>query len=141
MSLTNAPAAYADCYRLYELAISTPGGIRSPFATREAASYFQMRMNQARVLLRNQSKRAYTRDHPAYDKSEYDGYKVQVLEDEVGEFWVYVKPYGDWAVIANAEPIPNDEVNILPPNPHTHRLTYNHQPKDSPNASEPGDLD
>jgi hypothetical protein len=138
VSLTNSKAAYTDCYRLFELAVATPGGIRTPFATREAASYYQMRMNQARVLLRAQSKRVYSPDHPAYDRSEYDPYKVQVLESEDGEWWVYVKPHGDWAAIANAEPIPADETGILPPNPHHAQLTHN---PESTNVPEPNDLD
>lgn len=139
MSLTTAPAAYADCYRLYELAVATPGGIRTPFPTREAASYFQMRMSQARVLLRNQSKRAFAPGHPAYDKSEFDAYKVQVLPDVDGEFWVYIRPHGDWAAVANAEPIPEDEATLLPPHPHHAQLTY--QPEPHPHGNEPGDLD
>ena len=123
MSLPLAPAAYRDCYELFALATRTPGGIRSPFPTREAATYHQMRMNQARVILRNMNKRAYTPDHPLYNTSEYDHFKIQIKgPDDNNEFWTYITLSGDWHAVANAEPIPDDEM-ILPPFESPRRLT------------------
>lgn len=137
MSLTTQPAAYLDCYKLYELAIAH-NGCRAPFPTETDARYFQLRMNQARVVLRTESRRAYPTDHHLYDKSEFDAFKVQVLEDTSGEFWIYVKLHGAWDALSQAEPIPTEEQDILPPPHHPRHLTLTQA---SPNASKSDDLE
>lgn len=127
MSLTNQSAAYRDCYELYNRAVATPGGIRTPIGTRTEALYFQMRMNQARVILRDQSRAAYPFGHHLHNTSEYDSYKVQVLEDSAHEWWVYVRFHGNWSAVLDAEPIPIEEQAVLPPSdatPTQAQLTY-----------------
>lgn len=140
MSLTNAPAAYRDCYQLYELAATTPGGTRTILGTRSDAVYFQMRMNQARVIQREQSKLAYPLGHSLHNSSEYDSYKVQILEDENSEWWVYVRPHGNWNALANAEPIPAEERETLPPAEDQAFPQITHQPKEPADAQAPDDL-
>ena len=128
MSLTLQPAAYLDCYRLYEQAV-THTGMRVPFPTEADAKYFQLRMNQARVIQRAESRRIYPPEHVLHGKSEFDEFKVQVKQDVNDEWWVYVSPHGAWEALAQAEPIPNDEIAVLAP---THRpqqqLTYRTDP-------------
>ncbi|MDR3572245.1 MAG: hypothetical protein P4L50_00150 [Anaerolineaceae bacterium] len=113
MSLTSQPAAYKDCYALFELAIRTPGGVRAPVGTAAQAQTFQMRMNMARKLQRDMSRRIYAPDSHLYDTSEFDSYQVTIAEADDGEFWVYVRPHGRLDVIAAAEPISYTEPEVL----------------------------
>lgn len=94
MSLPSSPAAYLDCYHLYERAVATPGGVRTPFPSPTAAKLFQLRMNQARAIQRDESRRIYPRESPLHGKSEFDAYSVVVREDSAHEFWIYVQPAG-----------------------------------------------
>ena len=91
MSLTEQPAAYADCYALYELAADTPGGVRKPFATEPKAKIYQLRMHKARAIMRTQSRRAYPGNHQLYDTSPYDHLTASIKHDGE-EYWLYVKP-------------------------------------------------
>jgi hypothetical protein len=93
MSLTEQPAAYHDCYLLFERAVASAHGVRTPFPSKNDALYFQLRMNKARQIQRAMNTRAYPREHPLYGTSEFDGYKVVLREDGV-EWWVYVEVTG-----------------------------------------------
>jgi hypothetical protein len=116
VSLPQQPGVYRDCYEIWSRAQSTPGGCRTFVGTSMAqAEYLRSRMHQARKLLRNQSKRAYPREHPAWDTSEYDSYKITIKQDTADNFWLYVEPHGNWAAVANIEPIPAEEQLIQPP--------------------------
>jgi hypothetical protein len=53
--------------------------------------------------------------HPAWDTSEYDSYKITIKQDTADNFWLYVEPHGNWAAVANIEPIPAEEQLIQPP--------------------------
>lgn len=114
MSLSRQPAAYRDCDELYRLAVATPGGARVPVGTRSVANTFQLRMNNYRVILREQNSRAYPKDHHLHNTSEFDYLAVTIAEDTEGEWWVYVKPHGHWSAVRNAEPIPDDEIDLPP---------------------------
>lgn len=126
MSLPTKSAAYTDCQTLYLAALSTPGGVRNPFPTENAAKLFQLRMHQCRSLLQSESRRAYPPDSPAYDTSEFDGLQVQVRgPDGNNEWWIYVRPHG---VELNWEPIEPDMALTLPT--HTDTLLIEHQEND-----------
>jgi hypothetical protein len=127
MSLTSQPAAYKDCYALFELAIRTPGGVRAPVGTSAQAQTFQMRMNMARKLQRDMSRRIYAPDSHLYDTSEFDEYKVVISEDVDGIWWVYVRPHAQLEIIAAAEPISLTEPEVL---------QLEHYKEPSPNANE-----
>jgi len=111
VSLTTARAAYTDCYDFYSAAADTTGGIRIPVGTSKDAQTLQMRMNMARQIQRNESRRVYQSDHPLYDVSEFDDLKVQIREDTTGEWWMYISPHGRHDLLALAEPIeePTDD--------------------------------
>lgn len=94
MSLTDQPAAYLDCYRLYEAAVNSGKTARAHFTTRDQASYFQLRMHKARAIQRAESRRIFPKDSPLYDKSEFDAYQCVVREDTDGEWWVMVQLHG-----------------------------------------------
>lgn len=113
MSLSRQPAAYRDCDELFRLAITHATGARVPIGPRRAAAHqFQLRMNNYRTILREQTARIYPSDHPLYATSEFDHLSVTIAEDTKGEWWVYVKPSGDWGAIRAAEPIPASELPI-----------------------------
>ncbi len=106
MALTDAIAAYEDCDRLFEQARNAPKGIRVCMGTdSKAAHYLRMRMNHFRQLQRRESMRTYDRTDPRYGKSEYDKLYVRLAEDEAGEFWLYIDPAGQEALIVTIEEI------------------------------------
>ena len=127
MSLTDSPAAYRDCYELYARAVSTPGGVRMPIGPRsQSATFFQLRMNKARQIQRDTSRRVYSPEHPGYDRSEYDGYQVQVRgPDTEGCYWIYVRPHGRMDLLQYVEPIVDTEPEAL-------QLEYNPAPEEPP---------
>lgn len=105
MALSESIAAYEDCYDTYERAMKAPKGIRVLFDNKKAASYFRIRMNQARVLQRRESMRMYPREDPRYGKSEYDKFRIKLVEaaEGTGEWWVYVDPFGQKEEIMDIE--------------------------------------
>lgn len=96
MALSESIAAYADCFDAYERAAKTKKGIRILFESKKTANYFRLRMNYARVLQRRDSMRLYQRTDPAYGKSEFDKYRIKIVEaaEQTGEWWVYIDPFG-----------------------------------------------
>lgn len=117
MSLPTTPAAYNDCYEIWDAAIRLGHGCRTlvgPEANK--AEYLRARMHQARQLQRNLNKRAYPPDHPSWGTSEYDSYKTTIKIDDDGDYWLYVEYHGNWAAVANIEPIPPDERGPTPDN-------------------------
>lgn len=116
MSLPVQIAAYTDCYEIWSTAAQLRVGCRTFVGPDYAkAEYLRMRMHQARSLLRDQSKRAYPREHPLWGQSDYDAYKITLKPDEDTNYWLYVELHGNWAAAANIEPIPPDELGVLPP--------------------------
>lgn len=109
MSLPDQPAAYNDCYSLFEQASAQPNGVRAPFRTENEAKFFQLRMHQARAIQRKLSRRIYPPDSPQYDTSEFDELQIQVRGDTAGEFWVYVRRHG--VKLTYVEPIEEDNTN------------------------------
>ena len=153
MSLPSKPAAYRDCYELFDLALATPGGVRAPCPTENRAKHFQARMNKARVIERDLNSRIYGKNHRLYDTSPWDGYTVRVLgPDPAGEWWVYVEDASDPSIVENFEPI---DVTLIPGHPAAKalaaattvpRLTdLTQDPPDAkpslPSTSEPDGLD
>ena len=95
MALPNQIGAYPDCIDMFERALADQKGIRVRFDAYADANNFQMRMHQLRKLLRDESRRMYERDEPAYDKSEFDGLIVRTPRaDTEGGWWVYIQPHG-----------------------------------------------
>lgn len=94
MSLPLHLEAYQDCVDVFDQAL-TKNGARIKFATVGEAGQFQMRMHQARSLLRDRSKRLYKSDDPAWGSSEYDRFIIRRPRDDTdGFWWVYIEPAG-----------------------------------------------
>lgn len=122
MSLPEQLAAYNDCFDVFDKAMADPTGIRCVFDKYERAKFFQLRMNQARSLMRKESTRLYPQNDPRHNKSEYDSLVVRnPVEDEAHEWWVYIERHG--SVILGIESLSTGEPLGLDP-PKTLRLTY-----------------
>ena len=95
MALSEATAAYSDCYDLFEKAQNDGKGVRIHLPNRPEAHMLRMRLNQARVLERRESMRIYDRIDPRYGKSENDRFRVTIREAAEGDgYWVYIE---EWA--------------------------------------------
>jgi len=109
LALTDAIAAYEDCDKLFDQALAKPKGIRVCLGAGEdakkAAHYLRMRMNHYRQLQRRESMKVYDRTDPRYGKSLYDKLYVRLAEDEASEWWLYIDPAGQEALIVAIEDI------------------------------------
>ena len=99
MALSEATAAYSDCYDLFEKAQNDGKGVRIHLPNRPEAHMLRMRLNQARVLERRESMRIYDRIDPRYGKSENDQFRVTIREAVEGDsWWVYIEQWADGAL-------------------------------------------
>lgn len=124
MSLPTSTAAYTDCYHIWDSASRSRGGTRTwtgPDLT--TAQNLRFRLNMARGILREQSRRAFPTHDPAYNTSEFDAFKVTIRQDTEDNYWVYILPWIDYAAIRNTEPIPDEELD-----PEA-LLTIEHEPQ------------
>lgn len=94
MAIPNTLGSYEDCFALYARAAANEKGSRALLGDFAAANHFRMRMNKARSLDREESRRIYEENAPQYNKSEYDRLSVTLREDTDGKWWVYVAPHG-----------------------------------------------
>lgn len=134
MSLPTSTAAYTDCYLIWEAAAHSRGGTRTwtgPSLT--VAQNLRFRLNMARSVLREQSRRAFPIKDPAYNTSEFDAFKVTIRQDTVDDYWVYIIHWTDYAAIRNTEPIPDEEIDPGVP------LTIEHEPQKALTAPKPPD--
>ena len=113
MTLPKQKASYLDCYKFYERAEASSAGIRIPTGTLANAKTLQMRLHQARSLLRRENSKAYPDDHPLHDTSEFDHLQAKLREDIEGNWWVYIEPAGRPDLLDYiedlAEELPNGE--------------------------------
>lgn len=86
MSLSRSPLWYGDCYEAMERALEDTKGVRLRVDTEGDANFLRMRLNQARVINREENLRTYAPDHPMYGRSAYDRliFKVQRRKDKNG---------------------------------------------------------
>ena len=71
------------------------GAQRVCFSTRPEATEFQIRMCNARSLHRAEQRQLYGPHDPKGLRSPYDHLRVcKPVQDEGGEWWVYIKPHG-----------------------------------------------
>ncbi len=94
MSLPLQIAAYGDCFEVFERAKANPRGVRVHMGPKNSAERMRYRMQMARRLARDESRRMYDRTAPQWNKSEFDDLILLLRQDEDGEWWVYVERYG-----------------------------------------------
>lgn len=117
MSLPTAIGAFVDCLDHYDRALASNRGIRVQFGTYSDARYFAMRMQQARSLHRDESRRIYPKEDPRWGVSEYDGLQVKnPIADTEDHWWVYIERH-DARVLAveEIETTTASEVRFLAP--------------------------
>lgn len=117
MALPESAAAYTDCYELFDKALADPLGVRALIGKHGDAAAYQMRLNKARKIERDESKRLYPRDEPQWNKSQYDGLKVTLEVDTEGEWWVYITPHRKDLVVVQGL---SELAGIDPAQPQTH---------------------
>jgi len=95
MALSDAMAAYDDCYEYFDRAIAAEKGIRILVADESAAYHLRLRINKARVLQREESRRIYPPTDPRYGKSENDRFRITMHPTAEGDggYWVYIEPW------------------------------------------------
>lgn len=98
MSLPKSMLAFGDCKELYDRALesveSGKFGARVRLPSLEAANYFRMRMNQARVVDRAANAEIYVPGDPLYKASSWDSLMVRIKRTGDGVVWVYAEPHG-----------------------------------------------
>ena len=91
MSISNSRLSYSDCYELLDGAIADSKGARVWVGTHADATFFRMRVHQARTINRKDNQEIYEPGDPLYGSSVYDKVVIRLKEDEVGEWWVYAE--------------------------------------------------
>ena len=94
MALNENIAAYEDCIPIWDRALADPKGARACLGSYDEAYRYSMRMQMCRRLFRDESRRAWPKGDPGYNKSPWDGLKVTKREDTEGTWWVYITPHG-----------------------------------------------
>ncbi len=94
MSLPTQIAAYGDCFDLFNRAKNDDRGIRVFIGLENVALRLRHRMQMARRLQRDESKRLYDLHAPQWGKSEFDDLVVTVRKDTEGDWWLYIERYG-----------------------------------------------
>lgn len=90
MTLSNARAAYIDCYELMDKALADPVGCRAPMKDWETASAFRLRLNYARRLDREQNALIYEAEHPMHGQSPYNMLTARI-KTIGGRVWLYLE--------------------------------------------------
>ena len=92
MALQTQIGAYEDCLEYFDRAIVTEKGIRVEFKSESEAQRFQMRMHQARAILRADSKRMYAPEEPQHGNCDYDKLVVKnPIPGAEDNWWVYIE--------------------------------------------------
>lgn len=91
MTIPTSIKAYEDCLKVFQAALDSSAGIRLRYDDHGTATYFRMRLHQARALERKENARTYEPGHPMHGRSLFDPYAVRVLRQEDCSY-VYVEP-------------------------------------------------
>jgi hypothetical protein len=88
MTISESRLAYEDCYDVMQRALEKNSGVRVGFDNFGEATFYRMRMNQARQLDRRFNRERYPIAHPMHGRSEYDALMFRIRE-QGGKHWVY----------------------------------------------------
>lgn len=97
MTLPTSRLAYSDCYDAFDKAVADRKGIRISMRDEAQATYYRMRLNQARKIDRRENAKVYEPGHPMHGCSPYDAIVIRLLpevdDDEVptGNWWLYLQ--------------------------------------------------
>ena len=108
MTISNQPLSYLDCYDVMDKALADVQGVRVQMRNNDEATFFRMRIHQARSIDRKRNKDTYDDPgHPMHGASLYDRLIIRIHEiDEV--CWVYIQQssmvLGAVEVLSEVEP-------------------------------------
>lgn len=112
MSLSNSRLAYEEEYEVMDRALESAEGVRVGFDAQDDASYYRMRMNQARKLDRQFNGERYTNlNDPRRNKSQYDALSIRIRR--IGNtYWVYVAKRQKPALIEEIKEEEGEKVRV-----------------------------
>lgn len=114
MSIPTSVAAYRDCYDAMDKALKGAGGIRIEMVSIDQATYYRMRMHQARSLDRKKNREIYDDPaHPMYNASAYDELVLRIRADDEGRVWLYMQK--QMVVPGLIEELPDDGLALPVP--------------------------
>lgn len=97
MALNKSKLAYEQEYEVLDQALESVSGIRFPYPTRSDAHAYQVRLNYARQMDREESHSRLDPADPMFGKSVYDCLRTS-LKHEGSKWWIYIsvgrKPEG-----------------------------------------------
>lgn len=93
MSISNSRQSYQDCYEVFDRAIADDRGCRVKLPSYDKATFFRMRLHQARKLDRQDKSLIYPLGHPMHAASPYDPLVVRIRREK-DDFYVYVEQIG-----------------------------------------------
>lgn len=70
--------SYLECYTILDRAMASNLGLRLTFPDVGAARSFQLRLNKARRINRDDNAEVYDASHPLYGASEYDTLTIRL---------------------------------------------------------------
>jgi hypothetical protein len=105
MPLPTDPLYYTDCYDLYQRALKAPAGVQKVCESKESAETFRHRLHKARVINRAHNARAFTKDNPMHNVSEYYKITITIVED---------KKRGKWLLQLRQRVLIEEEIEEIP---------------------------
>lgn len=82
--------AYTDCFDLLDRALDDDKGTRVKIGDKGDAWHMRLRLNAARTVERDESKRVYQKGDPGYGVTPWDVLVVKIKEIEK-DWWVYIE--------------------------------------------------
>ena len=90
MTIPTSALAYTDCYEAMDAALEDSHGVRIPVDDMDAATFFRMRVHQARKLARERNAQVYDKGHPLYASSEYDKLVCRIRKSN-DQMYLYIE--------------------------------------------------
>lgn len=76
--------SYVDCYSVLDRALASTSGLRVTFTDVGSARSFQLRLNKARRINRDDNAEVYDASHPLHGASEYDTLLIKLKSNGSG---------------------------------------------------------
>lgn len=86
MVTSSSRLSYIDAYEVLDRALAARRGVRITFEDVGAARSFQLRLNKARALNREDNAETYPAGEPLHGRSEYDTLLIQFRSNGEGTF-------------------------------------------------------
>jgi hypothetical protein len=91
MTLPSSREAYADYYKMWDLALADPSGCRFRCESHDGAVFHRTRLHMARTIHKAESRDLYPVGDPRHGVSPYDRYMVTIRPADSGS-WLILSP-------------------------------------------------